>query len=59
MAHWQLGRPQEARTWYDKAVELEKVWPEELRGYRHEAAVLLGISDPAPLEEPPDNIPDA
>jgi uncharacterized protein HemY len=58
MAHWQLGRQQEARMWYDKSVELEKVWPEELCRSRDEAAALLGITDPRPLEASPENKPD-
>jgi tetratricopeptide (TPR) repeat protein/serine/threonine protein kinase len=58
MAHWQLGHPQEARKWYDKAIEHEKAWPDELRGYRDEAAKLLRIPDPTPLEQPPDDKPD-
>jgi len=48
MANWRLGRPQEARTWYDKSLELEKAWPEELRRNRDEAAMLLRITDPRP-----------
>ena len=46
MANWQLGEPDEARKWYDQAVEwMEKNKPqdEELRRFRTEAAELLGI----------------
>jgi tetratricopeptide (TPR) repeat protein len=46
MAHWQLGHKDEARTWYDKAVQwMEKNKPkdEELLRFRAEAAELLGI----------------
>jgi serine/threonine protein kinase/Flp pilus assembly protein TadD len=45
MAHWQLGHKEEARNWYDKAVALERTWPEELRRFRTEAAALLEIDD--------------
>ena len=50
MAHWQLGHKDEARKWYDKAVEwMDKNQPknEELLRFRAEAAELLGISEPA------------
>ena len=46
MANWQLGKKEEARKWYDKAVEwMEKNQPknEELRRFRAEAAELLRI----------------
>jgi tetratricopeptide (TPR) repeat protein len=46
MAHWQLGRKEEARKWYDKAVAwMDKNQPQndELRRFRAEAAKLLGI----------------
>ena len=45
MAHWQLGHKDEARTWYDKAVQcMEKNKPkdEQLLRFRAEAAELLG-----------------
>jgi len=55
MAHWQLGKKEEARKWYDQAVgwmeknkgELEqnKQYAEELRRCRAEAAELLGIKE--------------
>jgi hypothetical protein len=48
MAHWQLGHKEEARKWFDKAVErMEKNRPsdEELRRFRAEAAELLGVKD--------------
>jgi tetratricopeptide (TPR) repeat protein len=49
MAHWQLGEKDQARQWYDKAVQwTDKNEPrnEGLRLYRTEAAALLGIADP-------------
>ena len=49
MAHWQLGHKDEARKWYDKAVEwMDKNQPknDELRRFRAEAAELLGITEP-------------
>jgi tetratricopeptide (TPR) repeat protein len=54
MAHWQLGDKEAARTWHDKAVEwMDKNQPqnEELRRFREEAAVLLGVTDVAPAAE--------
>jgi len=48
MAHWQLGHKKEARQWYDKAVQwmdMNKPQDEELRRFRAEAALLLGIKD--------------
>jgi serine/threonine protein kinase/tetratricopeptide (TPR) repeat protein len=62
MARWQLGDKDEARTWYDKAVEwMDKNEPknEELLRFRAEAAELLGITEPqssaeiAPADETP------
>jgi tetratricopeptide (TPR) repeat protein len=50
MAEWQLGHKDQARTWYDKAVEwMDKNQPknEELLRFRAEAAELLGIQSPA------------
>jgi serine/threonine protein kinase/Tfp pilus assembly protein PilF len=49
MAHWQLVDKQEARKWYDKAVQwMEKKNPQddELRRFRAEAEELLGIAKP-------------
>jgi hypothetical protein len=46
MAHWHLGNKDEARTSYDRAAEwMDKNKPgdEELRRFRAEATVLLGI----------------
>jgi tetratricopeptide (TPR) repeat protein len=46
MSHWKLHQKKEARKWYDRAVAwLDKNQPqnEELRRFRAEAAVLLGI----------------
>ena len=48
MAHWRLGEKDQARQWYDRAVEwMEKnrAKDEELRGFRAEAAEQLGIKD--------------
>jgi serine/threonine protein kinase/tetratricopeptide (TPR) repeat protein len=50
-AHWQLGRKDESRKWYDKAVEwMDKNQSrnEELIRFRAEAAELLGIAKPQP-----------
>ena len=47
MSHWQLGKKDEARQWYGKAVEwTEKNKPddEELKRFRAEAEVLLGVT---------------
>src|SRR5262249_52976700 len=43
MAHWRLGHKEEARAWYDKAVGLATVWPEELRRFRSEAEEVQGL----------------
>jgi serine/threonine protein kinase/Flp pilus assembly protein TadD len=54
MAHWQLGQKDEARKWYDQAVEwTNKNQPknEELQRFRAEAAELLGIIQPQPAAE--------
>jgi tetratricopeptide (TPR) repeat protein len=48
MAHWHLGDKEQARQWYEKAVEwMKKNRPtdEELRRFREEAAQLLGIEE--------------
>jgi tetratricopeptide (TPR) repeat protein len=48
MTHWQLAHKEEARKWFDKAVEwMEKNRPsdEDLRRFRAEAAELLGVKD--------------
>jgi tetratricopeptide (TPR) repeat protein len=48
MAHWQLAEKQEARQWYDSAVQwLDKNDPknEELGRFRVEAEELLGVKD--------------
>ena len=57
MAHWQIDQKEEARKWYDEAVEwMEKNNPadEELLRFRAEAAELLGIQEDEskPEEEP-------
>src|SRR5204863_5994838 len=49
MTHWQLGRKQEAREWYDKAVEWVKnnrPADTELIRFRVEAEELLGVANP-------------
>jgi hypothetical protein len=49
MAYWQLGRRDEARLWYDRAVQwMDKHVPNhrELRRFRAEAAALLGLPEP-------------
>ena len=49
MAHLQLGDKEQARKWYDQAVEWlkkNKRKDEELKRFRAEAAQLLGLSDP-------------
>lgn len=54
MTHWQLGEKQQAREWYDKAVEwMEKNKPndEELLRFRAEAEELLGLTETLPEEE--------
>ena len=54
MSHWQLGNKDEARKWYDKAVEwTEKNQPRnaELRRFRTEAAELLKIAGTQPATQ--------
>jgi tetratricopeptide (TPR) repeat protein/serine/threonine protein kinase len=45
MAHSQLGQESDARAWYDKSIQNEKVWPDDLRRIRAEAVRLLGIDE--------------
>jgi tetratricopeptide (TPR) repeat protein len=48
MAHWQLGHKEEARKWYDQAIEwVDTNQPknDDLRRFRAEAAELLKIED--------------
>jgi tetratricopeptide (TPR) repeat protein len=48
MARWQLSEKEQARTWYDRAVQwMEKHQPqnEELIRFRAEAAELLNVAD--------------
>jgi tetratricopeptide (TPR) repeat protein len=48
MAHWQLGEKDEARNWYDQAVqwmEKNKQQYDELKRFREEAAELLGVKE--------------
>jgi tetratricopeptide (TPR) repeat protein len=48
MAHWQLGEKDQARDFYDQAVQwMDKNLPtnEELCRFREEAAKLLGVND--------------
>jgi tetratricopeptide (TPR) repeat protein/serine/threonine protein kinase len=54
MAHWQLGEKDQARQWYDRAVQwMDKNRPkdEELRRFRAEAAELLGTKDEKPHDK--------
>jgi Flp pilus assembly protein TadD len=57
MAHWQLGKKEQARKWYGQGVQwMEKnqpneAWNQELRRFRAEAAELLGIKDQAKANE--------
>jgi tetratricopeptide (TPR) repeat protein len=53
MAHWRLGNKDEARKWYEQAVQwMEKNKPqdEELVRFRAEAEELLGIAKPGTAE---------
>jgi tetratricopeptide (TPR) repeat protein len=55
MAHWKAGHKDEARTWYDKAIEWTDKKPpqnEELIRFRAEAAELLGTIEPQPSPAP-------
>jgi tetratricopeptide (TPR) repeat protein len=54
MAHWQLGDKEQARTWYDQAVQwMEKNQPNdaELCRFRAEAAQLLQLTEPTEEEK--------
>ena len=59
MAHWQRGKKDEARRWYETAVNrMDKSAPksETLTRFRAEAAELLGVdpkTPPAPSTAPP------
>ena len=47
MAHWHLGDKDQAREWYDRAVqwmEKNKRQDEDLRQFRAEAAELLEVN---------------
>jgi len=53
MAHWRLGHKDQARTWYDRAVQwMDNHNPkdDDLRRYRAEAATLLGVKDSRSLK---------
>jgi serine/threonine protein kinase/Tfp pilus assembly protein PilF len=53
MAHWQLGRKEEARKWYDRAVQdpgIKNAQAEDRRRFRSEAAALLG-NNPSPVSK--------
>lgn len=57
MSHWKLDHKDDARQWYDKAVEwMDKNAPknEELVRFRAEAAELLDISQPQPTSDSSD-----
>jgi serine/threonine protein kinase len=59
LAHWRLGEKEQARKWYDRAVqwmETNKPQDEELVRFHAEAASLLGIKGTSPTKgkgEPP------
>ncbi len=56
MAHWQLGDKGAARKWYDQAVQwMEKFAPrnDEILRFRAEAAALLQVKEPAPVNNKP------
>ncbi|MFO0888509.1 MAG: tetratricopeptide repeat protein [Isosphaeraceae bacterium] len=56
MARWQLGRQDEARSWYDKALawmETHQPKDEELLRFRAEAAALMGIDPHRSETKPP------
>jgi WD40 repeat protein/serine/threonine protein kinase len=60
MAHWQLREKDQAKAWYDKAVNwMDKNNPndEELIRFRAEAAALLSIKDAPPADEKKAPIP--
>jgi hypothetical protein len=57
MAHWQLGEKDKARAWYDRAVAwMDKNQPQngELKGFRAEAAALLGVTKAAQTQNKKD-----
>jgi tetratricopeptide (TPR) repeat protein len=54
MAHWRLGHREEARNWYDKAVEwmdASATATDELQRFRAEATELLGVRSPQSADE--------
>jgi tetratricopeptide (TPR) repeat protein len=59
MSNWHLGQQEQARQYYDRAVEwMEKSQPwemdaEQLRRFRTEAALLMKINDEKPTAKPP------
>ena len=56
MAHWQLDEKEDARKWYEQAVEwMEKKKPNDdgLKRFRAEAAELLGVEKKLPADETP------
>ena len=55
MAHWQLGHKEEARRWYDRAVqwtEKNKREDEELGRFQAEARVLFEPQNPEASKDP-------
>ncbi len=59
--HWRLDQKELARRWYDKAVawmDKNKTEAEKLRGYRDEAAKLLGIGEKPSTEKEQPRRPD-
>ena len=59
MAHRQTGQEDQARRWYDKSdrwIEKQNSQDQELRGFRAEAAALLGLTDnPRPSAKKEEN----
>ena len=55
MAHWQVGNKEQARKWYDRAVEwADKNQPADaqLLRFRAEAAELLGLNKKKLIQAP-------
>lgn len=56
LAQLRLGRPEEARMWYARAVEWatrNRPTDDELHRFRAEAAVALGLQPPLEVAPPP------
>jgi len=55
MAYWQLGNYEQARKWYEQAIDwmdTSNAQDEQLRRFRAEAAGLLGITESQPSANP-------